>query len=169
MAKLMSPNIRIDWYPEDTFSNPLEPTVNELNRGNNISSAIVTGFTLDFTDSQTEQTTTVFDMFETERFSRHSYEGNLQFFLAPRGSTAGNEAAFRLAEELFYTDENPTGYLVKRFGYKCDEPYSISQMVDIFKFQANLPKVLTEEGAPILLEISYIPKGVAGAAITPSW
>lgn len=167
MAKLMAPNIRIDWYPEGHFADIQNPTLQELNNGYNLSPAIVTGFTLDFSDSETEATTTVFDYFETEKFNRHSYEANLQFFLATRDSNSPNDLAFRQAEELFYENTNAIGYLVRRFGYKCEVVYSVDQMIDIFKFQANLPKIVTEDGAPILLDISYIPKGEAAAAVLP--
>ena len=55
MAKLMAPNIRIDWYPEGHFGDPSNPTLEELNTGYNLSRAIVTGFTLDFTDPITQE------------------------------------------------------------------------------------------------------------------
>lgn len=165
MAKLMAPNIRIDWFPEDHFENPLQPTLAELNSGYNLSSAIVTGFTLDFEDSETEQVTTVFDVFESEKINRHSFSAELQFFLATRDSDSENEQAFRDAEELFYQNSNPIGFFTKRFGYLCDVAYSATQSVDIFKVQANLPKISTEEGSPILLDIGFIPKGQAAAAV----
>lgn len=169
MAKLMAPNIRIDWYPEDHFEDALNPTLRELNSGYNLSPAIVTGFTLDFADSETEAVTTVFDFFETEKFNRHTYEASMQFFLATRGSWDENERAFLNAEELFYQNTNSIGHFVKRFGYRCEVSYAVGQTIDVFKVQANLPKIVTEEGSPILLDISFIPKGEAAPAVLPSW
>lgn len=164
MAKLMAPNIRIDWYPEGHFADIQNPTVAELNSGYNLSCAIVTGYTLDFTDSNTEDTTTIFDDFTSESFLNHSYEADLQFFLAPRGSNEANEKAYRKAEELFYNAENNTGYLAKRFGFHWDIPYDFEQprqRVDLFKVKADLPKVVSEDAGPILLNVKYIPQGEA--------
>ena len=166
MAKLMAPNIRIDWYPEGHFADIQNPTVEELNSGYNLSCAIVTGYTLDFTDSNTEDTTTIFDDFTSESILNHSYEADLQFFLAPRDSIAGNEEAYRKAEELFYVDQNPKGYLAKRFGFPGDSKYVGNQKVDLFLLQADLPKVLSEEDNPVLLNIRFLPQGEAVSGVT---
>lgn len=166
MAKLMAPNIRIDWYPEGHFADIQNPTVAELNSGYNLSCAIVTGYTLDFTDSNTEDTTTIFDDFTSESILNHSYEADLQFFLAPRDSIAGNEEAYRKAEELFYDDQNPKGYLAKRFGFPGDSKYVGNQKVDLFLLQADLPKVLSEEDNPVLLNIRFLPQGEAVSGVT---
>src|SRR5690625_4015035 len=166
MAKLMAPNIRIDWYPEGHFADVHNPTIEELNSGVNLSCAIVTGFTLDFVDSNTEDTTTILDTHTSEAILNHSYEADLEFFLAPRGSNAGNEQAYRKAEELFYHTKNNTGYLAKRFGFPWNKPYDFEeprQRVDLFKVKADLPKVISEDDGPILLQVKYIPQGEAAS------
>lgn len=172
MAKLMAPNIRIDWYPEGHFADPLNPTIPELNSGYNLSPAIVTGFTLDFTDSETVDTANIYEPFTHETITHHNYEANLQFFLAPRQhriydfdkTDTENEAAYRKAEELFYHNQNVTGYFVKRFGYKWNVEYQVGQKIDIFHFQSSYPKLTVEDGNPILLEVLFIPMGMAVSA-----
>lgn len=171
MAKLMAPNIRIDWYPEGHFGDPSNPTVEELNTGYNLSRAIVTGYTLDFTDPITEEYSGVLSDFTVQVYSRDGYEANLQFFLATRESAEDNERAFRHAEELFYNPNQSVGYLVKRFGYPCHVDYGAfeEQQIDIFKVQADLPKVLSEDGEPVLLDIRFIPQGFAASAVIAPW
>ena len=161
MAKLMAPNIRIDWYPEGHFADPENPTLGELNSGYNLSPAIVTGYTLDFTDTDTVDVATIYDNQTSELFTHSSYEANLQFFLAPRGSNAANEDSYRMAEELFYHNQLAKGYLVKRFGYKWDVKYHVNHKVDIFYVQATIPKVVSEENSPVLLEVMFLPLGEA--------
>ena len=171
MAKLMAPNIRIDWYPEGHFADPENPTLGELNSGYNLSPAIVTGFTLDFTDSETVDTANIYEPFTHETITHHNYGANLQFFLAPRRNFLmeipdnPNEDSYRMAEELFYHNQFAKGYLVKRFGYKWNVDYQIGQKIDIFYFQAAIPKVVAEEGNPILLEVLFIPMGMAVSAV----
>ena len=171
MAKLMAPNIRIDWYPEGHFDDPSNPTLEELNTGYNLSRAIVTGYTLDFTDPNTEEYSGVLSDFTMQVYSRDGYEANLQFFLATRESAEDNERAFRHAEELFYNPNQSVGYLVKRFGYPCHVDYGDieKQQIDIFKVQADLPKVLSEDGEPVLLDIRFIPQGFAASAVIAPW
>ena len=171
MAKLMAPNIRIDWYPEGHFDDPSNPTLEELNTGYNLSRAIVTGYTLDFTDPVTEEYSGVLSDFTMQVYSRDGYEANLQFFLATRESAEDNERAFRHAEELFYNPNQSVGYLVKRFGYPCHVDYGAfeEQQIDIFKVQADLPKVLSEDGEPVLLDIRFIPQGFAASAVIAPW
>lgn len=79
MAKLMAPNMRIDWYPDEHFADHNNPTRDELNSGYNLSSAIITGYTLDFADSHTENTRTIFDTANSEAILRKVYEVSLQF------------------------------------------------------------------------------------------
>ena len=171
MAKLMAPNIRIDWYPDGHFQDIHNPTVEELNTGYNLSRAVVTGFTLDFTDPDTQEYSGVLSDFTVQVYSRDGYEANLQFFLATRESAEDNERAFRHAEELFYNPNQSVGYLVKRFGYPCHVDYGAfeEQQIDIFKVQADLPKVLSEDGEPVLLDIRFIPQGFAASAVIAPW
>lgn len=165
MAKLMAPNIRIDWIPRNLVADPENITIAELNSGYNLSPAIVTGFTLDFTDSDTVDTANIYNTFASEAFTHHNYEANLQFFLAPRGSKndSVNENAYREAERLFYKRNPYPGYLVKRVGYKWDVPYHVNQKIDIFYVQPTVPKVVSEEDSPILLEVPFLPMGYAAS------
>lgn len=165
MAKLMAPNIRIDWYPEGHFADPENPTLGELNSGYNLSPAIVTGYTLDFTDTDTVDVATIYDNQTSELFTHSSYEANLQFFLAPRGSSSANEGSYRMAEELFYHNQFAKGYLVKRFGYKWNVEFQPGQKIDIFYFQSTYPKLTVEDGNPILLDVLFLPLGFAVSSI----
>lgn len=171
MAKLMAPNIRIDWYPDGHFQDIHNPTVDELNSGVNLSCAVVSGFTLDFADPDTVQITGILNDTISQVVNRSVYEANLQFFLAPRGSNSKNERAFRDAERLFYNQHNNIGYLVKRVGYLSHVEYGETndQHIDIFKVQADVPKVLSEDGEPILLDVQFIPQGEAASAVISPW
>lgn len=163
MARLTSPNLRIDWYPEDHFSNPVHPTIAELNSGYNLSRAIATGSSVDFVDPTTENLTTVFDMFTSEGILVNGYEANLQFFLNPK------DAAIRIpeqdqAEQLFYNAHTPVGYIGKRFGYPASVDYDADDTIlttDLFKVQADLPKLHSDDNGAVLLDIEYIPQGEA--------
>lgn len=163
MAKLMAPNIRIDWIPEGGFADPEKPRIHELNSGTNLSHAVVTGYTLNFLDSDAEDVTTIFDDYDNQIFVKRNYEANLQFFMAPRsaGTRDHKELAYLAAEELFANNTSATGYLVLRAGYSCDYEYEVGQAISLFYVESDVSRIVSEEGAPIILEVPFIPKGFA--------
>lgn len=163
MAKLTSPNTRIDWYPEGHFSNPLHPTVIELNTGYNLSPAIVEGSEVDYVDPTTEDTTTIYDMFSSEGIRANNYEANIQYLLNAKDAVLPVPERDQ-AEALFYNTQTPVGYIGKRFGYPWHVAYDDIGTIyttDIFKVQADLPKLQLDDGGLVLLDIRYIPQGEA--------
>lgn len=169
MAKLMAPNVRIDWFPEGHFVDPFNPSTAELNEGFNLSPAILTGYTLGFTDPDTEDVSTIFDDFEKQEVLADNYEANLRFFLMDRDSFSLNEIAYFIAENIFHNSEHNVGYFTIRVGFKWDEPYALTeprQKIDIFKIVPDLAKVVTEDDSgPILLDVKFLPLGEAAAAV----
>lgn len=164
MAKLMAPNIRIDWYPEGHFADTKKPTTLELNTGYNLSNTIAEGFTLDYVDPIIEDTTTIFDEYESQSILAKGYEAEIDFFLGtPRNNL------YHIPEELFYGMKLPVGYLGKRWGHKWDKDYSdldTLYTLDIYKVQADIPKITTEDSGVLLLNVKFIPKGLAYRAQT---
>ena len=88
MAKMMNPNTTIWWVPEGGFEDPANPTAAEINAGENISCAIVTGFTLNPTDSDTDDTRSICDEGNVANPTWDNYEANLTFFRTTIGTAA---------------------------------------------------------------------------------
>lgn len=149
--------VRVDWYPEGHFSNVKHPTLEELNTGYNLSPEIVTGFELNYVDPTTESTATIFDHFAAESIRANGYEANIRYFLRPRDRVPNQ------AERLFYNQDTAVGFLGKRFGYHHASEFTEESLLsfDLYKFQADLPKVSVEDNSSVLLDIHYIPLGEA--------
>lgn len=164
MPKMMSPNTRIDFYPENGFADPENPTILELNAGTNISPAIVTGYTLNFTDSDTDDSKTIVDEGNVQNRGFANYEASLGFYRAPIGATDAESVAFNTARSLFKAQEHVTGWLVSRHGWKSSVAYAAGQHISIFKVTSDFPR--DEEGdggTPIQFTVPFLAQGEAYA------
>lgn len=161
MAKMMAPNTRIDFIPDGGVSNPNEPTAEELNSGTNLSPAITTGYTLAFTDSDTDDSKSIIDEANVETPTRDNYEANIEFFLAEESEGSEDEVdqAYQEAEALFGGDDFVEGWLVHRVGYKYDVDYAEDQKVSLFKVISDIRRISSEDNAPIMMEVPFLPQG----------
>lgn len=158
MAKMMSPNTRIDWYPESGFVDPAAPTLAELNGGTNISCAIVTGYTLGFTDSDTDDSKTICDEGNRQNRGFANYEATLNFF---RDAIGDAPTVFSEARDIF-KDGRVTGWLAVRHGKKSTVAYEAGDVYSLFKVTSEFERVISADGGgPIQVEYPFLPQGEA--------
>lgn len=154
--KMMSPNTTIWWIPLAGLVDPAEPTVAEINLGINLSAAIVTGYTLGATDSETDDSKTIVDEGNVTTYTFDNYEGSLSFF---RSDLVAVTPVFNTAYELFKVPR-AEGYLVQRLGKKATAPIAVGDEVSVFRFIADSP---TDDegdgGAPIQFTVPFLPQG----------
>lgn len=163
MKKMMSPNTRIDWIPVAGLTGLPVLKATQLNAGQNISAAIVKGFTLGATDSGVDTSSTIVDEGTVETQTDENYEGKLNFFrdaigtgtqLAPEAATA-----FTTAFNLFKAPHTE-GYLVSRHGKKATEPYAAGDVVSVFRFKNDHLKELEgDDSGPMQIEVEFFPQG----------
>lgn len=167
MAKMMAPNTRIDWIPDGGITDALNPEATQLNAGTNLSPAITTGYTLGFTDSDTDDSKSIVDEANAETPTRDNYEASLEFFMAPEAVDSANptEVAYQEAEALFGTDDRLTGWLVMRNGYKHDVPYDTGQEVSLFRVTSDIRRIASDDAAPIMMEVPFFPQGEAAGNV----
>ena len=160
MAKMMNPATTIWWVDEADIEDPAAPTASELNAAENISCAIVTGFTLNPTDSDTDDTRSICDEGNVATPTWDNYEANLTFFRAadPDGS-AGVEGVMNTVFELF-KHKGATGWLYRRVGKKNFEDAEASDIVSGFKVMADNPQdVAGGDEGPIQLTVPFFQQG----------
>lgn len=165
MPKMMSPNTRIDWYPLNAIADPAKPTVAELNAGINISCAIQTGYTLGFTDSDTDDSKTICDEGNVQNRGFANYEASLTAFRDPIDVT--NTTVFTTFRDLF-KDGRVEGYLVSRQGKKAAMPYVAEDYISIFKVTSDyMQESGGESGGPVTVTVPFGQQGVAYANVHP--
>lgn len=162
MAKMMNPNTTIWWVPEGGFEDPANPTAAEINAGENLSCAIVTGFTLNPTDSDTDDTRSICDEGNVANPTWDNYEANLTFFRTTIGEAAQEGTVDAVMETAFnlFRHKGKLGYLVRRVGKKYHQPAADGDIVSVFKVLSDNPQDIAggDEG-PIQLTVPFLPQG----------
>lgn len=154
--KMLSPKTTIWWVPLAGIANYLAPTAAEINAGVNISCAIVTGYTLNATDSDVDNTKSICDNSNTSNPTFDNYDANLTFF---RSVIADSTGVYYAAFNLFKT-EGVAGYLVRRIGKDNAAVAAIGDTVSVFGVESDVPTdTESDAGGPIQLGVPFLPQG----------
>lgn len=155
--KMMNPNTTIWWFDEADLPNPAAPEVGDFAAATNISCAIVTGYTLNATDSDTDDSKSICDEGNVASPTWDNYEGNVTFFRDADSEDA--TSVYNLAFDLFQ-HKGATGYLVRRLGKKNTEPVTTGDIVSVFKFISDNPQdVDGGDTGPIQFTVPFLPQG----------
>jgi hypothetical protein len=164
MAKMMSPNTTIWWVTAPAY-NPDAPSAALLTAAANISCAVVSGYTLNPTDSDTDDSTSICDGANTEVPTYYNYEGNITFFR--EGDLVNTTSDYAKAFAFFKQRGAATGgYLVRRIGYLSTVAAAAGQVVSSFKFINDNPQDVVEDGGPIEFTVPFLPQGKMSLNVT---
>lgn len=156
MAKMMSPNTTIWWIPLSGIVDYTAPTAAEITAGINLSAAIVTGYTLAATDSDTDDSKTIVDEGNVQTPTFGNYEASLSFY---RDGVGDTPTVFSTAYDLFAAGRIE-GWLVSRHGYKHTVAPAAAQLVSLFRVTSDYHQdVEGDGGAPIQATIPFKPNG----------
>ena len=156
MAKMMSPNTTIWWVPESTNWNPLSPSAALLTAARNISCAVVSGYTLNATESDVDDSTSICDSANVELPTYYNYEANITFFR--EGNLADTTSDYYKAFNFFKAGRQP-GWLVRRVGYLSTVAAAATQVVSSYKVISDYPQDVVEDGGPIEFTVPFLPQG----------
>lgn len=160
MAKMMSPNTTIWWVPKATVGfDPDAPSAAILTQARNISCAVVSGYTLNPTDSDTDGTTSICNSANVSTPTFYNYEGNLQFFRESEGVDKDITSAYARAFG-FFKNADAEGYLVRRHGYRETVAAAAGQEVSVYSFMTDNPQdTVPDDGGPIQMTVPFLPQG----------
>lgn len=160
MAKMMSPTETIWWVPSDTPGfDPDAPSAAALTEARNISCAVVSGYTLNPTDSDTDGTTSICNAANVETPTFYNYEANLTFFREEVGANEDNTSAYYRAFE-FFNQPDAEGYLVRRVGYRESVAAAAGQEVSSYLVSSDYAQdVVPDDGGPIQFTVPFLPQG----------
>lgn len=156
MAKMMSPNTTIWWVPEAVNYNPAAPSAALLTVARNISCAVVSGYTLNATDSDTDDSTSICDGANVELPTYYNYEANITFFREANLVDVTSDYAKAFA---FFKAGRQTGWLVRRVGYLSSVAAAATQVVSSYKVISDYPQDVVEDGGPIEFTVPFLPQG----------
>jgi hypothetical protein len=156
MAKMMSPNTTIWWVPDSVNWNPAAPSAALLTTARNISCAVVSGYTLNATDSDTDDSTSICDGANVELPTYYNYEANITFFRD--SNVADITSDYSKAFNFFKAGRQP-GWLVRRVGYLSSVAAAATQVVSSYKVISDYPQDVVEDGGPIEFTVPFLPQG----------
>ena len=156
MAKMMSPLTTIWWVPDSANWNPLIPSAALLTTARNISCAVVSGYTLNATDSDTDDSTSICDGANVELPTYYNYEANITFF---RDSDPTNVVSDYAKAFAFFKAGRQAGWLIRRVGYLSTVAAAATQVISSYKVISDYPQDVIEDGGPIEFTVPFLPQG----------
>lgn len=132
-TKMLNPNTTLIVVPEQYITNPLAPSAAVLNGVNaiNISCAVTRGYTLNPTDSDTDDTASICDTGNVQNRLYDNYEGELTMFRD--GNSADATSIYNIAFNYFKTVDQRF-YVYRRLGKKSTVPIATGDLVEGFLF-----------------------------------
>ena len=132
-TKMLNPNTTLIVVPESFVTNPLTPSAAVLNGANaiNISCAVTRGYTMNPTDSDTDDTASICDTGNVQTRHYDNYEGELTMFRD--ANIADNTSVYNLAFNYF---KNPDQrfYVFRRVGKKSTVAIAAGDLLEGFLF-----------------------------------
>lgn len=171
MPKMLPPSSTIWWVPASSVTNPEEELFKStLYSGSggavDISCAVVTGYTLNPTDSDTDDTMSICDEGGVQTPVKSNYEASLTLFREAIGSSGkiGDTSVYDKAFKLFKDGTKGAslieGYLVERIGWKQSSAVAEGQVLSAYKVVADNPRnVIGDSNTAIQMTVPFLPQG----------
>lgn len=156
MAKMMSPKTTIWWVPIATAYNPDAPSAAVLTAARNISCAIVNGYTVNATGSDTDDSKSICDSANVQTPTFRNYEGNITFF---RDSNVADIASDYSKAFQFFKNKGAEGWIVRRLGKLSSVAAAVGDVVSSYRFISDNPQDIVGEAGPIQMTVPFLPQG----------
>jgi hypothetical protein len=147
-TKLLRPNVGIYVATADAFANYKSPTLAEITDDEkvfNISPAITDDYTLNMTDSDSDDSLAIVDNASVQTPTYYNYEASLDGF---RDESASADSVYNKFRTLF-AEPDVKYYLIKRVGYAHDADFATGQTVSVYGVKTDYPVELLGDGEMI--------------------
>lgn len=155
MAKMMSPKTTIWWVTNPAY-NPDAPSAAMLTTAANISCAIVSGYTVNATDSDTDDSKSICDAANVSTPTFRNYEGNITFF---RDANVADVASDFSKAFTFFRAKGAAGFIVRRLGKLPSVAAAAGDVVSSYKFISDNPQDVVADSGPIQMTVPLLPQG----------
>ena len=156
-TKMLNPNTTIWVVPAAGIVDPTAPTAAEITAGVNISCAITRGYTLNPTDSDTDDTASICDTGNVETRLYDNYEGEITFFRD--ANSADGTSVFNTAFNLFKQPDQDV-WVIRRLGKKSTVAVTAGDEVELFRFTNDRTRSVDGgDAGPIQFTVPLLPQG----------
>jgi len=165
-SKLLRGNTKIVAVEYDAIANPAAPTSTELNSAtmaNDISCAVLDDYTLNITDSDTDDTMTVCDIGNVSTRTFTNYEAELTGL--KDAVLTDNSSVYNTFFRLFNSPD-VRYWLVKRIGPAQATAFAAGQVVSLYGVLTDYPTNIAEDGSMLSMTANFKPTGAVNANYT---
>jgi hypothetical protein len=152
-------------YPE-AFADPEAPVAAELNdlfvyttnedaMVFDVSCSILDDYTLNMSDSDTDDSVSICDIGNVSSPTFQNYEGSLDAF---RDKDVDDNGIFNLFRDLTLGPDREF-YVIKRIGYASTDAFAAGQTISMYGFNTDFPVDLVEDNAMLKHGARFKPNG----------
>jgi hypothetical protein len=157
-TKLLRPNVGIYVATADAFANYKSPTLTEITNATkvfNISPAVTDDYTLNMTDSDSDDSLAIVDNASVSTPTFYNYEAALDGF---RDANATAESVYNKFRNLF-DEPDVKYYLIKRIGEAHDQDFTAGQEVSVYGVKTDFPVDLLGDGEMLRIGARFLTTG----------
>jgi hypothetical protein len=147
-TKLLRPNVGIYVATANAFANWAAPTLTEITSATNvfnISPAITDDYTLNMTDSDSDDSLAIVDNATVQTPTYFNYEASLDGF---RDEDPEADSVYNKFRTLFSAPDVKY-YLIKRIGYAHDAAFAAGQLISVYGLKTDFPVEILGDGEMI--------------------
>lgn len=157
-TKLLRPNVGLYVAAADAFANWSAPTLTEITAAAkvfNISPAVTDNYTLNQTDSSTDNSLAIVDNASVNTPTYYNYEASLDGF---RDENVSANSVYNKFRDLF-AEPDVKYYLIKRIGYAHDAAFEAGQLISIYGVKTDYPIDLVGDGEMLRIGARFLTTG----------
>lgn len=147
-TKMLRPNVGLYVATADAFVNYEAPTLTEITDATkvfNISPAVTDDYTLNMTDSDTDDSLAIVDNATVQTPTYNNYEASLDGF---RDENTSADSVYNRFRSLFIAPDVKY-YLIKRVGKAHDAAFAAGDLISIYGVRTDFPVELIGDGEMI--------------------
>jgi hypothetical protein len=164
-SKLLRPNVGIYVATATAFADWKAPTLSEITDATkvfNISPAVTDDYTLNMTDSDSDDSLAIIDNASVSTPTFYNYEASLDGF---RDATASATSVYNKFRDLF-DEPDVKYYLIKRIGYAHDAAFAAGQEVSVYGVKTDYPVDLLGDGEMLRIGARFLTSGEVAVNVT---
>lgn len=157
-TKMLRPNVGIYVATSDAFADWSAPTLTEITDATkvfNISPAVTDDYTLNQTESSTDNSLAIVDNADVQTPTYFNYEASLDIF---RDANPAATSVYNKAYDLF-KDADVKYYLIKRIGKAHDAAFAAGDEISVYGVKTDFPIDIVGDGEMIRLGARFLVTG----------
>lgn len=157
-TKMLRPNVGIYVATSDAFADWTAPTLDEITDATNvfnISPAVTDDYTLNMTDSESDNSLSVVDNADVQTPTYHNYEASLDGF---RDANLSATSVYNKFRDLFESADVKY-YLVKRVGKTHDAAFAAGDEISIYGVKTDYPIDIVGDGEMVRMGARFLTTG----------